>query len=86
MRVSRVHFVCWLRSSVGVMPWHACCSTNRCMPPSLSQNVLQLSVFLLSHAASCTGMNIVPGSGLSRAIDYWQKECKVIPTRESLVQ
>lgn len=32
------------------------------------------------------GMDIVPGSGVAKAIDYWQKMSKVIPTRESLLQ
>lgn len=30
------------------------------------------------------GMNIVPGSGVGKALEYWQKESPVIPTRESL--
>lgn len=32
------------------------------------------------------GVPIVPGSGISRAIDYWQKTSQVIKTRESLVR
>jgi alanine-glyoxylate transaminase/serine-glyoxylate transaminase/serine-pyruvate transaminase len=32
------------------------------------------------------GVKIAPGSGVSKAIDYFQKTAKVIPTRESLVQ
>lgn len=28
------------------------------------------------------GIKIKPGSGVARAIDYWQKTSKVIPTRE----
>jgi len=32
-----------------------------------------------------SGMNITPGSGVSKATEYWQKTTKVIPTRESLV-
>lgn len=30
------------------------------------------------------GTGIAPGSGVSKAIDYWQKTGKVIPTREIL--
>lgn len=33
-----------------------------------------------------SGMNITPGSGIGKAIDYWQKTSSVIKTRESLVQ
>jgi alanine-glyoxylate transaminase/serine-glyoxylate transaminase/serine-pyruvate transaminase len=32
------------------------------------------------------GVKIAPGSGVSRAIDYWQKTSKVIRTRESLLK
>jgi alanine-glyoxylate transaminase/serine-glyoxylate transaminase/serine-pyruvate transaminase len=32
------------------------------------------------------GVKIAPGSGIGRAIDYWQKTSKVIKTRESLVR
>ena len=32
------------------------------------------------------GVEIAPGSGISKAIDYWQKTSKVIRTRESLVR
>lgn len=28
------------------------------------------------------GMKVVPGSGIGKAIEYWQKTSKVIPTRE----
>ena len=28
------------------------------------------------------GINITPGSGISKAIEYWQKTSKVIPNRE----
>lgn len=31
------------------------------------------------------GLPITPGSGISRAIDYWQKTSKVIPTRECML-
>ncbi|KAG1661013.1 hypothetical protein FOA52_005328 [Chlamydomonas sp. UWO 241] len=31
------------------------------------------------------GMNITPGSGVGKAIEYWQKTAKVIRTRESLL-
>jgi len=31
------------------------------------------------------GVPITPGSGVSRAIEYWQKTSKVIPTREGLM-
>ena len=30
------------------------------------------------------GIDIVPGSGVGKALEYWQKEAAVIPTRESL--
>ncbi len=33
-----------------------------------------------------SGINITPGSGLAKAIDYWQKTAKVIKTRESLLR
>ena len=33
-----------------------------------------------------SGVKIQPGSGVSKAVDYWQKTAKVIKTRESLVQ
>lgn len=33
-----------------------------------------------------SGMKITPGSGVSKAIEYWQKTAKVIKTRESLLQ
>jgi alanine-glyoxylate transaminase/serine-glyoxylate transaminase/serine-pyruvate transaminase len=33
-----------------------------------------------------SGMNIKPGSGIGKAIDYWQKTSSVIKTRESLMQ
>ncbi len=29
------------------------------------------------------GMKITPGSGIGKAIEYWQSTSKVIPTRES---
>ena len=32
------------------------------------------------------GMDIKMGSGVSKALEYWQKTIKVIPTRESLVE
>lgn len=32
------------------------------------------------------GVPVVPGSGVSRAIEYWQQTSRVIPTREGLVQ
>jgi alanine-glyoxylate transaminase/serine-glyoxylate transaminase/serine-pyruvate transaminase len=32
------------------------------------------------------GMDIVPGSGVGKAIEYWNKTAKVIKTRESLMQ
>lgn len=32
------------------------------------------------------GIPIVPGSGVGKAIEYWQKTASVIPTRESLMQ
>lgn len=32
------------------------------------------------------GVPVVPGSGVSRAIKYWQQTSRVIPTREGLVQ
>jgi len=35
---------------------------------------------------SFVGMPIVPGSGLGRALEYWQKTAFVIPTRESLMK
>lgn len=31
------------------------------------------------------GLPITPGSGIARAIDYWQKTSKVIPTRECML-
>lgn len=31
------------------------------------------------------GVPITPGSGVARAIEYWQKTSRVIPTREGLV-
>lgn len=31
------------------------------------------------------GVPVTPGSGVSRAIDYWQRTSAVIPTRESLL-
>lgn len=30
------------------------------------------------------GMDIVPGSGISKAIEYWQSTSKIIPTREAV--
>ena len=32
------------------------------------------------------GVPIKPGSGVSKALEYWQKTSKVIPTRESLLK
>lgn len=32
------------------------------------------------------GIPITPGSGVSKAIEYWQQTARVIPTRESLVK
>ncbi len=32
------------------------------------------------------GIPITPGSGVSKAIEYWQQTSKVIPSRESLVK
>lgn len=29
-----------------------------------------------------SGMKIKPGSGIGRAIEYWQQTSKIIPTRE----
>ena len=31
------------------------------------------------------GIPIAPGSGVSRALEYWQRTAKVIPTRESIL-
>lgn len=31
------------------------------------------------------GVPITPGSGVARAVEYWQKTARVIPTREGLV-
>ena len=31
------------------------------------------------------GVKITPGSGVGRAIEYWQDTAKVIPTRECLM-
>ena len=31
------------------------------------------------------GVPVTPGSGVARAIDYWRKTSKVIPTREALL-
>lgn len=30
------------------------------------------------------GMKIKPGSGIGRAIEYWQQTSKIIPTREAV--
>jgi alanine-glyoxylate transaminase/serine-glyoxylate transaminase/serine-pyruvate transaminase len=30
------------------------------------------------------GMKIKPGSGIGKAIEYWQQTAKVIPTREAV--
>lgn len=32
------------------------------------------------------GVALTPGSGVARAIDYWRKTSRVIPTRETLLQ
>lgn len=31
------------------------------------------------------GIPITPGSGVSKAVEYWQQTSKVIPTREGLL-
>lgn len=31
------------------------------------------------------GVPVTPGSGVSRAIQYWQETARVIPTREGLL-
>jgi alanine-glyoxylate transaminase/serine-glyoxylate transaminase/serine-pyruvate transaminase len=36
--------------------------------------------------AVAAGMKITPGSGIGKAIEYWQSTSKVIPTRESNLQ
>lgn len=33
-----------------------------------------------------SGIKLTPGSGVGKAVDYWQKTSKVIRSRESLVQ
>jgi hypothetical protein len=42
------------------------------------------AVCVVSHLPSLlTGMKITPGSGISKAIEYWQSTSKIIPTRET---
>eukprot|EP00200_Dunaliella_tertiolecta_P004805 CAMPEP_0202339556 /NCGR_PEP_ID=MMETSP1126-20121109/1365_1 /ASSEMBLY_ACC=CAM_ASM_000457 /TAXON_ID=3047 /ORGANISM="Dunaliella tertiolecta, Strain CCMP1320" /LENGTH=452 /DNA_ID=CAMNT_0048930119 /DNA_START=317 /DNA_END=1675 /DNA_ORIENTATION=+ len=52
-----------------------------------NMNELMLAGALMGAEMSMrdAGMDIVPGSGVSRAVDYWQKTTPVIPTRESLM-
>ncbi len=33
-----------------------------------------------------SGISVKPGSGVGKAIEYWQKSASVIKTRESLLQ
>lgn len=33
-----------------------------------------------------SGISIKPGSGVGKAIEYWQKSASIIKTRESLLQ